>query len=131
MKDIGKITGIYFYLLAVMQILTSFIYFQTVNHINVNLGIVLFLVIGYFLTKHNEKARKIVIVFSVVMIIIQTIIFVYFVLKGIPDGWKIQLWGIPVTGSKTFIVISSFISIFIPTIPFFLLRSKKAREEFK
>jgi len=63
MKDIGKITGIYFYLLAVMQILTSFIYFQTANHININLGIVLFFVIGYFLTKHNEKTRKIVIVF--------------------------------------------------------------------
>ena len=131
MNNIGRTVGIYFYIIAFVQLLAVLINLKVAGDININLSFIIFITVGYFLMKHNQRVRKITMYLSGFLMFLQIGIFIYFVSQGVPEGWKIQILGISFDGNHRYIILASFMSTFIPGIPFFLLRSKKAIEEFK
>ena len=88
--------------------------------------------VGYYLYNHNVKARKIVMVFMGVMIVVQFIAFIYFTINGIPEGSHIRLLGLEISNiiHIKFIPIIFLVSIIFPAIPLLLLLSKQAVKEF-
>lgn len=136
MKDIGKIVGIYFYISGILGIILMIINLRITGNINIPLSSLVSFVAGYFLYNHNMKARKTVIVLSGIMMLLQFSIFIYLTIQGIPEGADIRLGGaagIEITEliNGKYIPTLVAVSIIIPGIPFFLLRTKKAKEEFK
>ena len=131
-KDIGKFLGIYFYIIACIQILFMFLNQYLTNDIHIPLSSLVYFVVGYYLFNHNIKTRKIVLVFSGIGMLLQFSIFIYLSIKGIPETAHIRLLGIEVSNfvSVKNIPIFFFLSIIIPAIPYFLLRTKQAMTEF-
>ena len=131
-KDIGKFLGIYFYIIACIQIIFMFLNQYLTGDINIPLSSLVYFVVGYYLFNHNIKTRKIVLVFSGIGMLLQFSIFIYLSIKGIPETAHIRLLGIEVSNfvSVKNIPIFFFLSIIIPAIPYFLLRTKQAMTEF-
>ena len=131
-QDIGKFLGIYFYILACIEIILMFISQRITGDINIQISFLISFVVGYYLFNHNRKARKIVLVLSGIMMVLQFSIFIYFTIQGIPEGAHIRAWGFEISGivSEQYIPTIFAISIIFPAIPFFLLRTKQAITEF-
>ena len=131
-KDIGKFLGIYFCIIACIQIIFMFLNQYLTGDIIIPTGSLVSFVVGYYLYNHNVKARKIIIVFSAIMMLLQFSIFIYFSINGISETAHIRLFGIEITNfvSTNNIPILFAISIIFPAIPFFLLRTKQAMNEF-
>ena len=132
MKDIGKFLGIYFYIIACIQIIFMFLNQYLTGDIIIPLSSLVSFVVGYYLFNHNVKARKIVMVLSGIGILLQFSIFIYLSIKGIPETAHIHLLGIEITNfvSTNNIPIFFAIAIIFPAINYFLLRTKQAMNEF-
>ena len=131
-KDIGKFLGYFFCIIGCIQLIMIFLNQQLTGNINIQFSFLLNFIVGYYLYNHNVKARKIVMIFMGVMIGVQFIAFIYFIFNGIPDGSHIRLFGVEISKiiHLKFIPSIFLISIIFPAIPFFLLRSRQAVEEF-
>ena len=131
-KDIGKFLGIYFCIIACIQIIFMFLNQYLTGDIIIPIGPLVSFVVGYYLYNHNVKARKIIIVFSAIMMLLQFSIFIYLSINGISETAHIHLLGIEITNfvSTNNIPIFFAISIIFPAIPFFLLKTKQAVNEF-
>ena len=131
-KDIGKFLGIYFYFIACIQITFMFVNQYLTGDIDIPLSSLVYFVVGYYLFNHNIKTRKIVMVLSGIGMLLLLSIFIYLSINGISETAHIQLLGIEITNfvSTNNIPILFIISIIFPAIPFFLLRTKQAMNEF-
>ena len=131
-KDIGKFLGIYFYFIACIQIIFMFLNQYLTGDIDISLSSLVYFAVGYYLSIHNVKTRKIVMVIAGIGMLLLFSIFIFLSIKGIPDTAHIRLLGIEISNyiSAKNIPIFFFISIIIPAIPFFLLRTKQAITEF-
>ena len=131
-KDVGKFLAVCFYIVAFIQIVFIFIIHYFTGDLNIQLSFLVNILIGYYLYEHNNKTRKIVMFFSGIIIILQIVVFLYLSIIGIPEGTHIRLLGFDISTivSMKHVPMLFFISIIIPCIPFFLLRTKKAIMEF-
>ena len=131
-KDIGKFLGYFFCMIGCIQLIMIFLNQQLTGNINIQFSFLLNFIVGYYLYNHNVKARKIVIIFMGVIIGVQFIAFIYFIANGISDEAHIRLFGIEISNiiHLKFIPSIFLFSIIFPAIPFLLLRSKQAIEEF-
>ena len=131
-KDIGKFLGIYFYIIACIQLIVMFLNQYLTGDIDIRLSSLVYFVVGYYLFNHNMKTRKIIMVLSGVGMLLLFSIFIYLSINGISETAKILLLGIEITNfvSRNNIPIFFAISIILPAIPFFLLRTKQAMNEF-
>ena len=135
MNNIGKIVGIYLYIGGTLGIILMFINIQLTGNINIPLSF-FYYVCGYYLINHNNLARKIVIVACGLIMLLQFSVFLYLTFQGLPEGADIRLGGaagIIITDiiSKQYFPILFLMAIIFPAIPFFLLRTKKAKQEFE
>ena len=132
MNDIGKCMGIYFYVIGLMQIISIFIIKQTAGNIYLDLQFIGWLVAGYYLMKHHDKSREIIIIICGIIMVIQGILFLYTSFTVLPEyaTWKIM--GFPIEGdnAEKYLRFGSLIVGLIFTIPFFVLKSEKAKKEF-
>ena len=105
---------------------------QLTGSINIQFSSLINFIAGYYLYNHNEKARKIIMVFMGIVMLIHFFAFIYFTLKGISEGDQARLWGVEISNiiNLKFIPIVFLFSIIIPATPFFLLRSRQAVVEF-
>ena len=69
MNDIGKYMGIYFYVIGLLHIISLFIIQKTTGNIYLDLQFIGCLVAGYYLMKHNDKARKIIIIICGIIVL--------------------------------------------------------------
>ena len=131
-KDIGKFLGIYFYIIACIQLIVIFLNQYLTGDIDIPLSSLVSFVVGYYLFNHNMKTRKIVMVLSGIGMLLLFSIFIYSSINGISETTHIHLLGIEITNfvSTNNIPIFFIISIIFPAIPFFLLRTKQAMNEF-
>ena len=131
-KDIGKFLGIYFYIIACIQIIFMFLNQYLTGDIIIPFASLVYFVVGYYLFNHNSKVRKFVILFSGVIILLQSSVFIYYSINEIPETSHIRLFGIEISNLVRQEQIPTLfaISIIVPSIPFFLLRTKQAMAEF-
>ena len=131
-KDIGRFLGVYFYIIACIQLIFMFLNQYLTGDINITLSSLVYFVVGYYLFNHNMKIRKIVMILSGIGMLLQFSIFIYFSINGISETAHIRLLGIEITNfvSTNNIPIFVAIAIIFPAIPFFLLRTKQAMNEF-
>ena len=131
-KDIGKFLGIFFIFIGCLQILGMVINQQLTGNINIQISFLFYFIVGYYLYNHNAKARKIILVFMGIVMLIQFSAFVYFTINSVPEGAQMRLWGVEISNiiNSKFIPVAFLFSILIPAVPFFLLRSKQAVAEF-
>ena len=131
-KDIGKFLGIYFSIIACIQIIFMFLNQYLTGDIIIPLSSLVSFVVGYYLFNHNVKARKIIMVLCVLMMVLQFSVFIYLSIKGISETAHIRLLGIEISNlvSAKYIPTLFAIAIIFPAIPFFLLRTKQAMTEF-
>ena len=131
-KDIGKFLGIYFSIIACIQIIVIFLNQYLTGDIVIPFASLVYFVVGYYLFNHNEKTRKIVMVLSGIGMLLLFSMFIYLNINGISETAHIRLLGIEITNFVSINNIPIFfaISIIFPSIPFFLLRTKQAMNEF-
>ena len=131
-KDIGKFLGIYFSIIACIQIIVMFLNQYLTGDINIPLSSLVYFVVGYYLFNHNMKIRKIVMVLSGIGMLLLFSMFIFLSINGISETAHIRLLGIEISNyiSAKNIPIFFFISIIIPAIPFFLLKTKQTMTEF-
>ena len=131
-KDIGKFLGIYFYIIACIQLIGMFLNQYLTGDIDISLSSLVYFAVGYYLSNHNVKTRKIVMVIAGIGMLLLFSMFIYLSINGISETAHIQLLGIEITNfvSTNNIPIFFAISIIFPAIPFFLLRTKQAVNEF-
>ena len=131
-KDIGKFLGIYFYFIACIQIIFMFLNQYLTGDIDISLSSLVYFAVGYYLSIHNVKTRKIVMVIAGIGMLLLFSIFIYLSINGISETAHIHLLGIEITNfvSTNNIPIFFAIAIIFPAIPFFLLRTRQAMTEF-
>ena len=131
-KNIGKFLGIYFYIIACIQIIFMFLNQYLTGDIIIPLSSLVSFVVGYYLFNHNMKTRRIVMVLSGIGMLLLFSMFIYLNINGISETAHIRLLGFKISNmvSAKNIPIFFFISIIFPAIPFFLLRTKQAIAEF-
>ena len=131
-KNVGKFLGIFFIFIGCLQILGMFVNQQVTGNINIQFSFLFNFMAGYYLYNHNAKARKIIMVFMGIVMLIQFSAFVYFTINSVPEGAQMRLWGVEISNiiNSKFIPVAFLFSILIPAVPFFLLRSKQAVAEF-
>ena len=132
MNNIGKCMGIYFYVIGLMQIISILIIQQTTGNIYLDLQFIGFFLAGYYLMKHHDKTRKIVIIICGIIVIIQVGMFLYTTFGTLSEyaSWKIM--GFPIEGenAEKYLRFGALIVGVLFAIPFFVLRSEKAIKEF-
>ena len=132
MNDIGKCMGIYFYIIGLIQIISIFVIQQTSGDIYLDLQFIGWLVAGYYLMKHHDKARKIVVIICGIIVLIQCAILLYSLFIGFPDSGSWKIMGFPIEGdnAQKYLGFSALIAGIVYAIPFFVLKSEKAKKEF-
>ena len=132
MNDIGKSMGVYFYTIAIIQIVSIVIIQQTTGSIYLDLQFIGWLVAGYYLMKHHDKARRIIIIICGIIVIIQCGIFLYTTFAEISKSSSWKIMGFPIEGNNAekYLQFGALIAGVVFAIPFFVLRSEKAIKEF-
>jgi len=132
MYDIGKCMGIYFYVIGLVQIISILVIQQITGNIYLDLQFIGWLVAGYYLMKHHEKSRKIIIIVCGIIIVIQGMLFLYTSFSVLPEHATWKIMGFPIEGdnAEKYLRFGSLIVGLIFTIPFFVLKSEKAKKEF-
>ena len=105
-KDIGKFLGIFFIIIGCLQIMGMIINQQLTGSINIQFSSLINFIAGYYLYNHNEKARKIIMVFMGIVMSIHFFAFIYFTLNGIPEGAQARLWGVEISNITIFFFIA-------------------------
>ena len=70
-KDIGKFLGIYFYIIACIQLIVMFLNQYLTGDIDIRLSSLVYFVVGYYLFNHNLKTRKIVMALTGIGMLLQ------------------------------------------------------------
>ena len=132
MKDIGKCMGIYFYVIGLMQIISIIVIQQTAGNIYLDLQFIGCLLAGYYLMKHHDKTRKIIIIICGIIMLIQGSILLYSTFVGFSDSGSWQIMGFPIQGdnAQKYLSFGALIAGVVYAIPFFVLKSEKAKKEF-
>ena len=132
MIDIGKFMSIYFYIIGLMQIISIFVIQQTTGNIYLDLQFIGCLVAGYYLMKHHDKSRKIIIIICGIIVLIQGAILLYASFIGFPDAGSWKIMGFPIEGdnAQKYLRLGALIAGIVYAIPFFVLKSEKAIKEF-
>ncbi len=112
-KDIGKFLGYFFIIIGCIQLILIFINVKITGDINIQFSFLLNFMAGYYLYNHNVKARKIVMIFMGVMIVVQFFAFIYFTISGIPHGSHVRLFGVEISNlSQLFFYFPLFFQSF-------------------
>ena len=132
MNDIGKSMGIYFYVNGLMQIISIFIIQQTTGNIYLDLQFIGCLVAGYYLMKHNDKTRKIIIIVCGIFLFIIGATFLYATFAELPESASWKIMGFPIKGdnAEKYLRFGALVAGIVYAIPFFVLRSNKAIKEY-
>ena len=132
MNDIGKCMGVYFYIIGLMHISSIFIIKHFTNNIYIDFQFIGHMAAGYFLMKHHEKTRKIVVVVCGFFILVISGTFLYATFATLPESASWQIMGFPIKedNAEKYLRFSALIAGIVYLIPFFLLRSEKAIKEF-
>ena len=132
MKDIGKCMGIYFYVIGLMQIISIIVIQQTAGNIYLDLQFIGCLLAGYYLMKHHDKTRNIIIIICGIIMLIQGSILLYSTFVGFPDSGSWQIMCFPIQGdnAQKYLRFGALIAGIVYAIPFFVLKSEKAKKEF-
>ena len=132
MKDIGKCMGIYFYVTGLIQIISIILIQQTEGNLYLDLQFIGCLLAGYYLMKHHDKTRKIIIIICGIIMLIQGAILLYSTFVGFPDSGSWQIMGFPIQGdnAQKYLSFGALITGVVYAIPFFVLKSEKAKKEF-
>ena len=132
MNDIGKYMGIYFYVIGLMHIISIFIIQKTTGNIYLDLQFIGCLLAGYYLMKHHDKTRKIIIIICGIIMLMQGAILLYATFIGFSDSGSWQIMGFPIQGdnAQKYLGFSALLAGIVYAIPFFVLRSEKAKKEF-
>ena len=82
--------------------------------------------------KHHDKARKIIVIICGIIVFIQGAILLYSVFIGFPDSGSWKIMGFPIEGdnAQKYLGFGALIAGIVYAIPFFVLRSEKAKKEF-
>ena len=132
MNDIGRLMGKYLFVLACINIISVLIGFYQSGNVTIELaGIILLIWGGKSLIQKNSKGRKWVIGFSGFILVSCLIICIYTLFWGVPSG--IRIWGFEITKNTEAlsVYLLSLFTFILYAIPFILLRTKKAIEEFE
>ena len=132
MNDIGKYMGIYFYVIGSMHIISIFIIQKTTGNVYLDLQFIGCLVAGYFLMKHNDKTRKIIVIVCGIFLLIIGVTFLYATFAEIPESASWKIMGFPIEGDNAdkYLRYGAVIAGIVYAIPFFVLKSEKAKKEF-
>ena len=125
--------GIYFYVLGLIQIISILIFYLITGNLYLDLMFIGFLGAGYYLMKHHDKTRKIVIVMCGIIVMIQIGMFLYVTFGTLPENASWQIMGFPIEGINAINKYLRFGTLIVAlgfAIPFFILRSEKAIKEF-
>ena len=132
MKDIGKCMGIYFYVIGLIQIISIIVIQQTEGNLYLDLQFIGCLLAGYYLMKHHDKTRKIIIIICGIIMLMQGAILLYATFIGFSDSGSWQIMGFPIQGdnAQKYLRFGALIAGVVYAIPFFVLKSEKAKKEF-
>ena len=131
MKDIGKLIGKYFFVLACINIITILVGFYQSGNLFIEIGGIIFLIWGgKSLIQKKPKGRKWVIVFSGLLLIASLITCIITFYWDVPTG--IRIWGFEITENtdKSTVYLLSLFTFVLFFIPFYFLRTEKAIKEF-
>ena len=132
MKDIGKLMGKYFFVLAFFNIITILIVFYQSGNLFIELGGMIFLIWGgKSLIQKSPKGRKVIIVISGLLLIVSLVISIMTFLGDVPTG--LRIWGFEITenSDKSTVYLFSLFTFILFFIPFHFLRTEKAIKEFE
>ena len=131
MKDIGKLIGKYFFVLACINIITILVGFYQSGNLLIELGGIIFLIWGgKSLIQKNPKSRKWAILISGLLLIASLITCIITFYWDVPTG--IRIWGFEITENtdKSTVYLLSLFTFVLFFIPFYFLRTEKAIKEF-
>ena len=131
MKDIGKLIGKYFFVLACINIITILVGFYQSGNLLIELGGIIFLIWGgKLLIQKNPKSRKWAILISGLLLIASLITCIITFYWDVPTG--IRIWGFEITENtdKSTVYLLSLFTFVLFFIPFYFLRTEKAIKEF-
>ena len=132
MKDIGKLIGKYFFVLACINIITILVGFYQSGNLFIEIGGIIFLIWGgKSLIQKNPKGRKWVIVFSGLILIASLITCIITYFWDVPTG--LRIWGFEITENTDAlsVYLLSLFTFVLFYIPFYFLRTEKAIKEFE
>ncbi len=92
--------------------------------------IILFFIGGRKLLEHNPKSRKWIIGFSGLVIALSIVLLFYTLFYDIPTGLRVWNYEITENIKPLTVYLLSMVAAIVFTSPFFLLRTKRALEEF-
>ena len=132
MKDIGKLMGKYFFVLAFFNIITILIVFYQSGNLFIELGGMIFLIWGgKSLIQKSPKGRKSAIVISGLLLIASLVISIMTFFGDVPTGLRIWAFEITENSDKSTVYLLSLITFTLFFIPFHFLRTEKAIKEFE
>ena len=132
MKDIGKLMGKYFFVLAFLNIITILIGFYQSGNLFIELGGMIFLIWGgKSLIQKSPKGRKNVIVISGLLLIVSLVISIMTFLGDVPTGLRIWAFEITENSDKSTVYLLSLFTFIVFFIPFYFLRTETAIKEFE
>ena len=132
MKDIGKLIGKYFFVLACINIITILVGFYQSGNLLIELGGIIFLIWGgKLLIQKNPKSRKWAILISGLLLIASYITCIITFYWDVPTG--IRIWGFEITEDTeaSSVYLLSLFTFVLFYIPFYFLRTEKAIKEFE
>jgi len=105
---------------------------MSTSEVYIDLTFIVFIIIGYFLVKHNLKAKNLVVIFSLIGILLNIVLCILVLFIGFKGIFHLNLLGfqLEITTSTKFYFGILIITILL-AIPLFTLRTKKAMMEFK
>ena len=132
MKDIGKLIGKYFFVLACINIITILVGFYQSGNLFIEIGGIIFLIWGgKSLIQKKPKGRKWVIVFSGLLLIASLITCIITYFWDVPTN--LRIWGFEITenSDKSTVYLLSLFTFILFFIPFYFLRTETAIKEFE
>ena len=136
MKDIGKITGTYFFVIAALSILSMPVAYFYRNSLVFEFTWIFMLILGALLWKHNNPARLIVIGFNILGLIMFAGVFLFSFFKPalrneLLSPLELSLFAIKISDPHVALHASFMVlTLGASAALIALLFSKKAKEEF-
>lgn len=129
--DYGKTCGIYLISLGAILFFSMIFRGMLLKRLDLDLFFLIFFMAGYFLTKHNNTARKWVIGISFIFVIV-VFVFAFIIPFTGTENIKVNLLFYRThepSFTMTYFVL--FVALLFALIPIMLLHNDNARQEFK